>query len=65
MFSVRCPRHRRWVLLGPADIVAIGPAPGGGFAIGYRCSCGYEGRWPAGPGEEGHREEAWKDRMAG
>jgi hypothetical protein len=48
------------VLLGPSDILTIGPAPDGGFAIGYRCPCGYEGHWPPIPGEE-----EWKDRMAG
>jgi hypothetical protein len=60
VFSVRCPRHRRWVLLGPSDIVTIGPGPHGGFGIGYRCTCGYEGQWPPAP-----CEEEWKDRMAG
>ena len=64
MFSVFCPRHGRWVLLGPSDILALEPAPDGGLAIGYRCSCGYEGRWPAAPGEDAG-EDGWKDRMAG
>jgi hypothetical protein len=47
MFSVPCPRHGREVLLGPTDVVSIGPGPDGGFIIGYRCTCGHEGRWPA------------------
>ena len=46
MFSVHCPRHRRRVLLGPTDIVSIGPAPDGRFTLGYRCTCGHEGDWP-------------------
>jgi hypothetical protein len=50
MFSVHCPRHRRRVLLGPGDIVSIGPDAGGGFTLGYRCTCGYEGRWSV-PGD--------------
>ena len=60
MFSVRCPRHRRRVLLGAADILSLDPAPGGGFVIAYRCTCGYEGEWP--PAD---CEETWPDRMAG
>ena len=60
MFSVHCPRHQSRVLLGPSDIVVIGPAPDGGFAIGYRCTCGHEGHWPPTP-----CEEEWQDRMAG
>lgn len=61
MFSVRCPRHGRVVLLGPSDIRSIGPSlPDGGLAIGYRCTCGYEGQWPPAPWEE-----EWPDRMAG
>lgn len=60
MFSVRCPRHRRWVLLGTSDIVSLGPAPNGGMVIGYRCTCGYEGQWPTDPSEE-----EWNNRMAG
>lgn len=61
MFSVRCPRHERVVLLGPSDILSVGPPlPEGGLAIGYRCTCGYEGRWPPAPcGEES------PERMAG
>jgi hypothetical protein len=64
MFSVFCPRHGRTVLLGPSDILSLDPSSEGGFVLGYRCSCGYEGRWPAAPGED-VGEEAWKDRMAG
>lgn len=60
MFSVRCPRHGRLVLLGPSDILSLEPDPDGGFVIGYRCSCGYEGYWPPAP-----CEESWTDRMAG
>jgi hypothetical protein len=48
------------VLLGPSNILSLGPAPDGGFTIGYRCSCGYEGHWPPIT-----CEEAWPDRMAG
>ncbi|MEW6473044.1 MAG: hypothetical protein AB1679_12305 [Actinomycetota bacterium] len=60
MFSVHCPRHGREVLLGPSDIRSLGPAPDGGFTIGYRCSCGYEGYWPP-----IICEEPWSERMAG
>jgi len=60
VLSVHCPRHRRWVLLGPSDMMTIGPGADGGFAIGYRCTCGYEGHWPPTP-----YEEEWQDRMAG
>jgi hypothetical protein len=60
MFSVHCPRHGRVVLLGPSDIVTIGPADGGGFVLGYRCTCGYEGQSPSAP-----CEEQWNERMAG
>ena len=60
MFSVRCPRHGREVLLGPSDIRSLDPAPGGGFTIGYRCSCGYDGHWPPTA-----CEESWDHRMAG
>jgi hypothetical protein len=60
MFSVRCPRHGRWVLLDPSCILTLEPAPDGGFAIGYRCTCGYEGHWPATT-----CEDASKERMAG
>jgi hypothetical protein len=48
------------VLLSPSDIVTIGPGADGGFVIGYRCTCGYEGHWPPNRGEE-----EWQDRMAG
>jgi hypothetical protein len=48
------------VLLGPSDILALSPAPEGGFTISYRCSCGYEGEWPPAP-----CEERWNERMAG
>lgn len=61
MFSVFCPGHRRTVLLGAADIRALEPAPGGGFVVAYRCSCGHEGQWPSPVGGEG----VWHDRMAG
>ena len=57
MFSVHCPRHRQRVLLGPADIVSIGPGPDGGFTLGYRCSCGHEGLWPV-PGDDAACEAA-------
>ena len=60
MFSVHCPRHGRVVLLGPADILTLRAAAGGGFVLGYRCTCGYEGVWPSVAGEE-----AWPERMAG
>ena len=60
MFSVHCPRHGRVVLLGPTDMVTLGPAAGGGFVLGYRCTCGYEGQWPPVAGEE-----EWDERMAG
>ena len=61
MFSVHCPRHRHAVLLGPSDILSIGPAaPGGGLTIGYRCTCGYEGQWPP-----VSCEEEVAERMAG
>jgi hypothetical protein len=61
MFSVSCPRHRRVVLLGPSDILSIGPAlPDGGLAIRYRCTCGYEGQSPPAPCREDSPE-----RMAG
>jgi hypothetical protein len=46
MFSVHCPRHRREVLLGPSDLLSLSPNTDGGFTIGYRCTCGYEGEWP-------------------
>jgi hypothetical protein len=59
MFSVRCPRHGREVLLGPADILSLDPASDGGFTIVYRCTCGYEGRWPP------TCEEPWDNRKAG
>jgi len=68
VFSVCCPRHQRRVLLSPDDILSLSPAPGGGFLIGYRCSCGYEGQWPAGDGEDDRNEnceESWNQRMAG
>lgn len=52
MFSVRCPRHRRWVLLDTSAIRALDAAPDSGFSIHYRCSCGHEGVWPEAPGEE-------------
>jgi hypothetical protein len=64
MFSVYCPRHQRRVLLTSAEIVSLSPAAGGGFDIGYRCFCGYEGRWPPSDCDE-HCEESWNDRMAG
>jgi hypothetical protein len=48
------------VLLGVADIRSLEPASGGGFIVGYRCTCGYEGRSPATPGEDD-----WQERMAG
>jgi hypothetical protein len=60
VFSVRCPRHRRFVLLGPSDILALSPSPDGGFIVSYRCTCGYEGEWPPAP-----CEETWNHRMAG
>ncbi|HEV8626256.1 MAG TPA: hypothetical protein VG034_17535 [Acidimicrobiia bacterium] len=60
MFSVRCPRHRHWVLLGPTDILSLAPIADGGIVIGYRCTCGYEGEWPP-----IHCEEEWNNRMAG
>ena len=60
MFSVRCPRHDGDVLLGPSDILSLEPASGGGFSIGYRCSCGYEGHW-----SPNTWEEPWSSRMAG
>ncbi|HEV7685254.1 MAG TPA: hypothetical protein VGQ80_01720 [Acidimicrobiia bacterium] len=47
MFSVHCPRHGGPVLLGPTDIVSIGPGPQRGFTVAYRCTCGHEGRWSA------------------
>ena len=60
MFAVRCPRHRQCVLLSVADIRSLEPASGGGFTIGYRCTCGYEGQWPEGCDGDGYEE-----RMAG
>ena len=60
MFSVSCPRHGRDVLLGPSHILSLEPALDGGFTIGYRCSCGYEGHWPPIT-----CEERWSNRMAG
>jgi len=60
MFSAHCPRHRRVVLLGPSDLLTIDPADGGGFVIGYRCTCGYEGQWPP-----VSCEEEVAERMAG
>jgi len=60
VFSVRCPRHRRWVLLGPDDIRSLAAVADGGFAVGYRCTCGYEGEWPP-----THCEDEWNNRMAG
>jgi hypothetical protein len=60
MFSVRCPRHGRQILLDSSDILSLTPDPEGGFTIGYRCSCGYEGYWPPDP-----CEEPWNQRMAG
>ncbi|HYH49735.1 MAG TPA: hypothetical protein VEG38_09320 [Acidimicrobiia bacterium] len=60
MFAVRCPQHGRDVLLGISDIVSLDPAPAGGFTIGYRCSCGYEGYWPP-----TSWEESCNERMAG
>lgn len=59
MFAVRCPRHRRQVLLGVSGIRSLDSAPDGGFTIGYRCTCGYEGQWPPAGAE------SWNDRMAG
>ena len=64
MFSVCCPRHKQQVLLSPDEILSLSPAPGGGFVIGYRCFCGYEGQWPAGDCDE-KCEESWNHRMAG
>lgn len=52
MFAVNCPRHRRPVLLDASAIRAIGPAPGGGLAVHYRCVCGHEGWWPEVPAGE-------------
>lgn len=60
MFAVHCPRHGREVLLGVADIRSLDTAPDGGFTIGYRCTCGYEGHWP-----RSTSEEPWRERMAG
>jgi lysyl-tRNA synthetase class I len=60
VFSVRCPAHGRWVLHDATDILSLEPAPGGGFTIGYRCSCGHEGQWPPAAGEV-----RWNERMAG
>jgi hypothetical protein len=60
VFAVDCPRHQRRVLLSTADILSLAPAPGGGFVIGYRCSCGYEGEW-----SPSDCEEQWNERMAG
>ena len=51
MFAVPCPRHRSRVLLDPGAIRALEPAPGGGFVIHYRCTCGHEGCWPETAGE--------------
>jgi len=77
MFSVHCPRHGGVVLLGPADILTLGPDGGGAFALGYRCTCGYEGQWPPVSGEPGGMggvppttaaraaREEWPERMAG
>jgi len=77
VFSVRCPRHRRFVLLGPSDILALNPGSDGGFSLSYRCTCGYEGEWPPAPCEEtwpgglgvspdnGRREPPRTVRMAG
>ena len=65
MFSVCCPRHRQRVLLGPSEILSLSPAPGGGFVIGYRCFCGYEGQSAPDAGEEENCEERWNHRMAG
>ena len=56
VFAVPCPRHGRWVLLDAGAIRALDPAPGGGFAIHYRSTCGYERRWP---------EALCEERMAG
>jgi hypothetical protein len=52
------------VLLTAAEILSLSPAPGGGFVIGYRCFCGYEGQWSPGDCEE-NCEESWNHRMAG
>jgi hypothetical protein len=60
MFAVHCPRHGRQVLLGISDLRSLDPAPDGGFSIGYRCTCGYEGLWPP-----ASSEELWDSRMAG
>jgi hypothetical protein len=60
MFAVRCPRHGRQVLLGISDIRSLDSAPEGGFTVGYRCTCGYEGYWPP-----VGWEESCSDRMAG
>ena len=66
MFSVCCPRHRQRVLLGPSEITSLSPAPSGGFIIGYRCFCGYEGRSALdGHCEDENCEERWDNRMAG
>jgi hypothetical protein len=59
MFAVHCPRHGRDVLLGISDIRSLDANADGGFTIGYRCTCGYEGHWPA------SGEESWDERMAG
>ena len=60
MFSVHCARHGRVVLLAVSDLLTIGAAADGGFVIGYRCTCGFEGQWPPAPCEEQRNE-----RMAG
>jgi hypothetical protein len=57
MFSVHCPRHRRRVLLGPTDIISVGPGPDGGFTLGYRCTCGHQGLSSV-PGDGAGREAA-------
>ena len=64
MFSVHCPRHQRRVLLTAAEILSLRPAPGGGFVVGFRCFCGYEGEWSPSDDEE-NGEERWDERMAG
>jgi hypothetical protein len=61
MFSVCCPRHRRRVLLTAGEILSLSPAPAGGFVVGFRCFCGYEGLWFPSGGEE----NCENDRMAG
>lgn len=47
MFSDHCPRHRRRVLLGPDDIIAVRNDEDG-VHVEWRCPCGGRGSYLTG-----------------